>query len=83
MSAIKKCVLVGLFFGMTLLPAHGQSVTTADQIRSRVTPTLALFQKMGDKWSAPCASCHHQGLVMLALAEARTHGVPLNEKSAH
>lgn len=53
-----------------------------DDVRERVTRSVALLQKSAIGWKIPCISCHHDGPVMLAVESARVHGITVDEGAA-
>ncbi len=53
-------------------------------VRASVEKAAALLQKSGDQFRrvSGCYSCHHQSLPQMALAAARTRGVPIDDAMA-
>ena len=53
----------------------------AADIRAAVTRSLPLLQSSADTWfqKRQCASCHHQGLGLIAITVARERGFPVDE----
>ena len=43
------------------------AITALAGVPESVSRTLVLFEKTGNEWKIPCASCHYQSLAMLAL----------------
>jgi ankyrin repeat protein len=60
------------------------SAATPDQIRSAAAKGLALIQSSQNGWytKQSCTSCHQQYLPAMAIAEAREHGIPVDEAAA-
>jgi len=53
-------------------------------VREAAQRAIALLQKSGTQFVrvSGCVSCHHTFLPQMAIAAARSHGVPVDEKSA-
>jgi len=53
----------------------------ADELRSAVSRSVVMLQKSGETWltARECASCHHQVLGPFAVAEARDHGIAIDD----
>ncbi|HUP23906.1 MAG TPA: ankyrin repeat domain-containing protein [Thermoanaerobaculia bacterium] len=62
------------------------AVATDTELAARsgaaVLRALPLLQSSADTWfrERPCASCHHQGLGMMAVSLARERGFPIDER---
>ncbi len=70
-----------LILGCLCLPFTGQAADT-ENARVAAERSVRLLQKVASEWKGSCFSCHHQGLPMMALAEARAHGVAVDESAA-
>lgn len=69
---------VTLLVSLVTLTAEAQEA----RVRAAASRAVAVLQKMGEAWKAPCFSCHHQALPYMAYEVARRHGVPVKENSA-
>jgi hypothetical protein len=58
------------------------AVAATAGVRESAEKTLALVEKTAVEWKIPCASCHHQGLGLLALDAARLRGFRVDEPAA-
>jgi N-acyl-D-amino-acid deacylase len=58
------------------------ALTATAGVRESAEKTLGLIEKTGAEWKVPCASCHHQGLGLMALDAARRHGLRVDEPAA-
>jgi ankyrin repeat protein len=83
MFSVPKTAFAGVILAVVSAAQVQEQNPDRAQIVQQVSRSLALFEKMGNDWKMPCASCHHQGLNIMALGEARLHGIPVNEKAAH
>ena len=62
----------------------GQTPATPAAIRAAVRRSLPLLQDVGVAFinQTGCVSCHHNSVVSMAVAAARTHGYAVNEAAA-
>ena len=62
----------------------GETRATPAAIRAAVERSLPLLQDVGIAFinQTGCVSCHHNSIVSMAVAAARTHGFPVNEDAA-
>lgn len=69
-----------------ILAVAGPAAHAADkeQLRAAAEKSVALLQRTGPEFfrKSGCVSCHHQTVTALAVAEARKHGLTVDEKTA-
>lgn len=82
MGSLRCAVLGCALLAWGAAPATGAS-DEAGREGAAAERSIGLLQKVAADWKAGCFSCHHQAMPMLALAEARRHGVAVDEKAAH
>ncbi len=79
--------VAALIFGLAVLAiqagASSESSYAPEQVRLAVKRSLTLMIKSLEEYPRheKCFSCHHQGVPMLALSQARSHGYVVEDKS--
>lgn len=81
MSNLQCAVSVSLLLILGV-PAWADDGDTG-RVRASAERSIGLLQKVAANWSVGCFSCHHQAMPMIALEEARRHGLTVDEKAAH
>lgn len=69
-------------FRVAALAALTLPALAANDVRGAAERAIALIQRVNAQWKTPCISCHHQIMGALALADARAHGLAVDEKAA-
>jgi len=59
---------------------YGATGKRNGEIRQSAARAINAMERSWSQWNIPCMSCHHQGLGSMALAPARAHDIPVNEK---
>jgi hypothetical protein len=67
-----------------VLSASSLKAATPEQVRTAAEKSISLLQKCGPEFfrKSGCIACHQQSVTSLALAEARTRGIPVDEEIA-
>lgn len=76
------CLLLLLFFGVSLPAAAEESPVGASELRQAIERAVGLIEHSGRVYRSErqCFSCHHQALPVLALTEVRRRGIPVSEE---
>jgi len=80
-TSIVVCALAASLAVVALSARSAPLGPDAAVIRAAVARSLPLLQSSADTWfqKRQCASCHHQGLGLIAVTVAREQGFPIDE----
>ena len=77
-------LVITVCFGLSLAAREQVDPTDIHLTQQAASKAVSLLQTVGENWNGKqfCTSCHHQVLPMLALREARDHGIPVDTRRA-
>lgn len=81
MRNVRRVVLCGIGLACANWAA-GAEGGEAGRAREAAERSIRLLQKVAGAWNVGCFSCHHQAMPMLALSQARRHGLAVDERAA-